>query len=41
MQREIWTQVDIAKNVSAFESVHVRSIDKTASDFEILKLILK
>ena len=35
MQREIGTQVDIGKNVSAFESVgHVPSIDKTASDFE-------
>ena len=35
MQHEIGTQVDIGKNVSAFESVgHVPSIDKTASDFE-------
>ena len=35
MQREIGTQVDIGKNVSAFESVgHVPSIDKTAPDFE-------
>ena len=35
MQGEIGTQVDIVKNVSAFESVgHVPSIDKTASDFE-------
>ena len=35
MQCEIGTQVDIGKNVSAFESVgHVPSIDKTASDFE-------
>ena len=35
MQREIGTQVDIRKNVSAFESVgHVPSIDKAASDFE-------
>ena len=35
MQREIGTQVDIGKNVSAFESVgHVPSIDKIASDFE-------
>ena len=35
MQREIGTQVDIGKNVSAFESIgHVPSIDKTASDFE-------
>ena len=35
MQREIGTQVDIGKNVSAFESVgHILSIDKTASDFE-------
>ena len=34
MQREIGTQVDIGKNVSAFESIdHVPSIDKTASDF--------
>ena len=36
MQREIGTQVDIGKNVLAFESVgHVPYIDKTASDFEI------
>ena len=35
MQREIGTQIDIAKNVSAFEGVgHVPSIDKTAPDFE-------
>ena len=35
MQREIGTQVDIGKNVSAFESVrHVSSIDKPASDFK-------
>ena len=35
MQWEIGTQVDIGKNVSAFESVgHVPYIDKTASDFE-------
>ena len=35
MQHEIGTQVDIGKNVSAFESVgHVPYIDKTASDFE-------
>ena len=35
MQGEIGKQVDIVKNVSAFESVgHVPSIDKTASDFE-------
>ena len=35
MQRKIGTQIDIGKNVSAFESVgHVPSIDKTASDFE-------
>ena len=35
MQREIGTQVDIGKNVSAFESVgHLRSIDNTVSDFE-------
>ena len=35
MQREIGMQVDIGKNVSAFESVgHVPSIDKTASDFD-------
>ena len=35
MQREIGTQVDIGKNVSAFESIdHVPSIDKTASDFD-------
>ena len=35
MQPEIGTQVDIRKNVSAFESVcHVPSIDKTASDFQ-------
>ena len=34
MQRETETQVDIGKNVSAFESKsHVPSIDKTASDF--------
>ena len=34
MQREIGTQVDIGKNVPAFESIdHVPSIDKTASDF--------
>ena len=34
MQHEIGTQVDIGKNVSAFESIgHVPSIDKTASDF--------
>ena len=35
MQREIRTQADIGKNVSAIESVgHVPSIDTTASDFE-------
>ena len=35
MQREIGAQVDIGKNVSAFESIgHVPSVDKTASDFE-------
>ena len=35
MQREIGVQVDIGKNVSAFESIgHVPSVDKTASDFE-------
>ena len=35
MQHEIETQVDIGKNVSAFESIgHVPSIDKTASDFD-------
>ena len=35
MQREIGTQVDIGKNVSAFESVgHIPSIDKTVFDFE-------
>ena len=35
MWREIRTQVDIGKNVSAFESVgYVPSIDKKASDFE-------
>ena len=35
MQREIGTQVDIGKNVSAFESIgHVPSIDKAASDFD-------
>ena len=35
MQREIRTQADIGKNVSATESVgHVPFIDKTASDFE-------
>ena len=35
MQREIGTQADIGKNVSAFESVgHVPSIDQTASDIE-------
>ena len=35
MQCETGTQVDIGKNVSAFESVgHVPSIDKTDSDFE-------
>ena len=35
MGREIGTQVDIGKNVSAFESIgHVPSIDKTVSDFE-------
>ena len=35
MQHEIGTQVDIGKNVSAFESIgHVPSIDKTASDFD-------
>ena len=34
MQHEIGTQVDIGKNVSAFQSIdHVPSIDKTASDF--------
>ena len=35
MQREIGTQVDIGKNVSAFESIgHVPSIYKTASDLD-------
>ena len=35
MQSEIGTQVEIGKNVSAFESIgHVPSIDKTASDFD-------
>ena len=35
MQREIGTQIEIGKNVSAFESVgHVPSSDKTASDYE-------
>ena len=35
MQHEIGTQVDIGKNVSAFESIgHVPSIGKTASDFD-------
>ena len=35
MQCEVGTQVDIGKNVSAFESIdHVPSIDKTASDFD-------
>ena len=35
MQRDIGTQVDIGKNVSAFESIgHVPAIDKTASDFD-------
>ena len=35
MQREIGTQVNMGKNVSAFESIgHVPSIDKTASDFD-------
>ena len=34
MQPEIGTQVDIGKNVSAFEIIgHVPSIDRTASDF--------
>ena len=35
MLREIGTQVNIGKNVSAFESIgHAPSIDKTASDLE-------
>ena len=35
MQREIGTQVDIGRNVSAFESIgHVPPIDKTASEFD-------
>ena len=42
MRREIGTQVDIGKNVSAFESLdHVPSIDKTASDFEKTITIVK
>ena len=42
MRREIGTQVDIGKNVSAFESIgHVPSIDKTASDFEKTDTIVK
>ena len=35
MQREIGMQVNIGKNVSAFENIgHLPSIDKTASDFK-------
>ena len=42
MRREIGTQVDIGKNVSAFESLgHVPSIDKTSSDFEKTDTIVK
>ena len=38
MQREIGTQVDIGKTVSAFESIgHVPSINKAASDFDTAK----
>ena len=38
MQREIGTQIDIGKTVSASDSIgHVPSIDKTASDFDSAK----
>ena len=40
MQREIVTQVNIGKNVLAFESIgHVPSINKNASDFD--KAVIK